>query len=150
MNILIPMAGRGKRFKEAGYKKPKPLIDVAGEPMIKRVLESLKSKREINFIFVVLKEHLKAGLSEYLKGTIIELDKVTKGTTCTTLLAEKHIDNNKELLIVNCDQYLEWKLDDFLDYAENSDGCLVVFNSTDPSHSYAKVKNEKVVKVAEN
>lgn len=34
LNIVIPMAGRGSRFANAGYKMPKPLIDVNGKPMI--------------------------------------------------------------------------------------------------------------------
>jgi len=38
INIVIPMAGRGQRFVESGYDKPKPMIDVVGVPMIKRVI----------------------------------------------------------------------------------------------------------------
>ena len=34
MNIIIPMAGRGKRFEDAGYSFPKPLIDVNNKPII--------------------------------------------------------------------------------------------------------------------
>ena len=41
MNILIPMAGSGIRFENAGFKKPKPLIDVDGKPMIQYVVENL-------------------------------------------------------------------------------------------------------------
>jgi HAD superfamily hydrolase (TIGR01509 family) len=41
MNIVIPMAGMGSRFKQNGYKLPKPLIDVNGKPMIQRVVENL-------------------------------------------------------------------------------------------------------------
>ena len=33
MNIVIPMAGAGSRFSKAGFKTPKPLIDVQGKPM---------------------------------------------------------------------------------------------------------------------
>ena len=40
INILIPMAGLGSRFAKAGYKKPKPFIDVSGKPMIVRVVEN--------------------------------------------------------------------------------------------------------------
>ena len=44
MNILIPMAGAGSRFKENGYKLPKPLIDVNGKPMIQHVVENINIK----------------------------------------------------------------------------------------------------------
>ena len=57
INILIPMAGLGSRFVKAGYKKPKPFIDVAGEPMIVRVLENLKYPNA-RYILVAQNEHL--------------------------------------------------------------------------------------------
>ena len=42
LNIVIPMAGRGSRFAEAGYVMPKPLIDVFGHPMIEYVTKNIK------------------------------------------------------------------------------------------------------------
>ena len=33
MNIVVPMAGRGSRFREAGYTDTKPFIDVNGKPI---------------------------------------------------------------------------------------------------------------------
>lgn len=41
MNVLIPMAGAGSRFQQAGYTFPKPLIDVEGKPMIQVVVDNL-------------------------------------------------------------------------------------------------------------
>ena len=97
INIIIPMAGHGKRFVEMGYDKPKPMIDVCGDPMIKRVIDSLTSKKvKCNFIFIALQEHLDNGLSKYLEnyGIIIPLKVVTEGAACTTLMALKQINNN--------------------------------------------------------
>ena len=31
--LIMPMAGEGSRFVEAGYTVPKPVIDVKGKPM---------------------------------------------------------------------------------------------------------------------
>lgn len=152
INIVIPMAGRGQRFTEAGYDKPKPLIDVVGAPMIKRVIDSLTLKNyRYNFIFIALQEHLDQGLEEYLKdkGTIIPLNVVTEGAACTTLMALKHINNNSPLVIANCDQYLEWDFDSFISRSSGYDGSVVVFNSTNPHHSYTLVKKDLVVEVAE-
>ena len=135
MNVLIPMAGAGKRFYDAGYDKPKPLIDVAGQPMIKRVIDSLSSEK-----------------LDYLhdKGTIVVVDKMTEGAACTVLLAEDLIDNDDELVIANCDQYLQWSFYDYITYSKSFNGCLVTFNSTNPHHSYAKInKHRRVVEVAE-
>ena len=55
MNVLIPMAGNGSRFAQAGYTFPKPLIEVHGKPMIQVVVENLAV--DANFIFVVQKSH---------------------------------------------------------------------------------------------
>ena len=50
MKILIPMAGAGKRFFDAGYVFPKPLIEVNGKPMIQVVVDNLNIKA--NYIFI--------------------------------------------------------------------------------------------------
>ena len=152
INVVIPMAGKGQRFIESGYDKPKPLIDVCGVPMIKRVIDSLTLKHDhCNFIFIALQEHLDDGLREYLEplGTIIPLNTVTEGAASTTLFAMKQINNDVPLVIANCDQYLEWDFDDYINKAKAADGSLVVFNSTNPHHSYALVKKKVVVQVAE-
>ena len=50
MNVVIPMAGRGKRFEETGYSFPKPLIDVNGKPMIQIIIENLNFTAKHIFI----------------------------------------------------------------------------------------------------
>ena len=42
INIVIPMAGAGSRFANAGFKDPKPLIKINDIPMIKIVIDNLK------------------------------------------------------------------------------------------------------------
>ena len=94
MKILIPMAGEGSRFVKEGYTFPKPLIDVNGKPMIQLVVENLDFNAE--YIFLVRKEHLKKydGLFDTLdritneKTKIVEVDELTEGAACTTLLAK--------------------------------------------------------------
>tara|TARA_A100001201_G_C4092683_1_gene202660 strand:+ start:1709 stop:2434 length:726 start_codon:yes stop_codon:yes gene_type:complete len=152
INILIPMAGAGSRFQEQGYDLPKPLIDVCGKPMIERVIESLSSEKiDTNFIFVAQQEHLDMGLQDYLqnKGSIIPINEMTEGAACTTLLAKSLIDNDDELVIANCDQYLQWSFYDYITYSRLYDGCLVTFNSTNPHHSYVRLKKSLVTEVAE-
>ena len=64
-------------------------------------------------------------------------------------MAQNYIDNDSELVIANCDQYLEWDFHNFVAHCKSFDGCLATFNSTNPHHSYAKVFRERVVRVAE-
>ena len=156
LNVLIPMAGAGKRFAEAGYTFPKPLIDVNGQPMIQKVVENLGL--EANYIFIVQKSHRKEyNLDSMLNliapnCTIVEVDGITEGAACTTLLAKEYIDNDKPLFIANSDQYVEWNPLDFM-YKMNerkADGGIVTFKATHPKWSYAKTgDNGLVVEVAE-
>ena len=144
LNILIPMAGHGSRFKDAGYTFPKPLIDIKNKPMIQVVIESLNLKG--NFIFIVQKDHqVKYNISSTLnrlvgKCQIIEVDKVTKGAACTTLLAKKYINNHSPLIISNSDQFVEWNSSKIMyNFTEKKyDGGILTFDSIHPKWSYAK------------
>jgi len=156
MNVLIPMAGNGSRFAQAGYTFPKPLIEVNGKAMIQVVIENLNI--EANYIFVVQKSHrekynLDSMLSLITPGCkIIEIDSVTEGAACTVLVAKEFIDNNEPLVIANSDQFIEWSsLDFFYKMNEqNLDAGIVSFRSTHPKWSYAKVdENNFVTEVAE-
>ena len=156
LNILIPMAGAGNRFKEAGYIFPKPLIEINNKPMIQWVIESLKL--DGNYIFIVQKEHQeKYNINSVLKilkpnCKIIELDNVTEGAACTTLLAKKFINSKNPLVIANSDQYITWNSIKSM-YNFNSkkiDGSILTFEAIHPKWSYAKVdKNNFVLEVAE-
>jgi HAD superfamily hydrolase (TIGR01509 family) len=118
MNILIPMAGAGSRFIKAGYTFPKPLIEVAGKPMIQVVVENINIDGQ--YIFIVRKEHYDKYNLKYMLNIIapnckiICVDKLTEGAACTTLLAEEYINNDKQLLIANSDQWIKWDSSDFM------------------------------------
>ena len=152
VNILIPMAGAGSRFSIAGYTFPKPLIDVDGKPMIKLVVDNLNIKG--NYIFIVQKSHYEKYFLQSLLNLIvpnckiIQVDKLTEGACCTTLLAKEHIDNDKPLLIANSDQYIEWDSGEFMYTAgtNRSDGTILTFESTHPKWSYAELDSDGFVK----
>jgi HAD superfamily hydrolase (TIGR01509 family) len=156
MNVLIPMAGAGSRFQQAGYTFPKPLIDVEGKPMIQLVVENLGI--DANFIFVVQKEHReKYNLDTLLNliapnCKIVEVDGLTEGAACTALLAKEYIDNDNPLFFANSDQFVEWDSTEFM-YKMNetdADGGIVSFRATHPKWSFAKVdENGLVTEVAE-
>lgn len=156
LNVLVPMAGAGSRFELAGYTFPKPLIDVNGEPMIKIVSENLNL--DANFIYIVQKSHReKYNLNTLLNlispnCTIVEVDGITEGAACTTLLAKQFINNNNPLIIANSDQIIEWNSNDFM-YKMNEtevDGGIVTFKSTHPKWSFVKInENGFVTEVSE-
>ena len=156
MNVLIPMAGAGKRFFDAGYIFPKPLIEINNKPMIQWVIESLNL--QANYIFIIQKEHQeKYNIKSVLKilqpnCKIVELDHLTEGAACTTLLAKEYINNDDPLIIANSDQYINWNSSKaFYDFnSKNLDGAILTFEAIHPKWSYAKCNNEGfVTEVAE-
>lgn len=156
LNVLIPMAGAGSRFVEAGYTFPKPLIEIHGKPMIQTVVENLGL--EATYHYVVQKEHrVKYNLDSVLNiitpnCKIIETDGVTEGAACTALLAKEHINNDNPLFFANSDQYCEWNPSGFMYHMQekNADGGILTFDSTHPKWSYAKVNElNEVTEVAE-
>ena len=68
MNILIPMAGEGSRFKTEGYTFPKPLIDVDGKPMIQVVTENLNIDADVSGRFERFSANLYSNRNHYMKN----------------------------------------------------------------------------------
>ena len=139
------MAGAGSRFAQAGYTFPKPLIEVRGKPMIQVVVENLNI--EANYIFIVQKEHYEKYNLKYLLNLItpdckiIQVDGLTEGAACTTLLAREFIDNDAPLIMANSDQFVEWNSNEcmYAFTADSIDGGIVTFEATHPKWSYAKL-----------
>jgi beta-phosphoglucomutase-like phosphatase (HAD superfamily)/dTDP-glucose pyrophosphorylase len=151
LNVLIPMAGAGSRFETAGYTFPKPLIEVRGKPMIQVVVDNLNV--EANFIFIVQKSHFEKYNLEYLLRLIapdckiVQIEGITEGAACTTLLASDLIDNSNPLLIANSDQFVEWNSSETI-YSFESDGVsggIVTFEATHPKWSYVKLGEDGFV-----
>jgi NDP-sugar pyrophosphorylase family protein len=158
LNIVLPTAGRGSRFADAGYTIPKPLIPIHGVPMIKVVVDNLTPKCEHRFIFVCQKAHIDAydlipKLKSYARNVeVIGIDGITAGQVCTALLAKKFFDNDEPLMNANTDQYIDCDIDDYLDAARSRglDGMIMTMKSQDPKWSYAAVdENGLVVRTAE-
>jgi len=151
MNILIPMAGAGSRFQKAGYTFPKPLIEVNGKPMIQLVVENLNI--DARHIFVVQKEHYDKYNLKHLLGLIspgckiVQVDGMTEGAACTTLLAKEFIDNDEPLVFANSDQFLDWDSNEFMYSmeADEVDGGMLTFTATHPKWSFAKLDEEGFV-----
>lgn len=151
MKVLIPMAGAGSRFEQAGYTFPKPLIDVNGKPMIQVIVENLNI--DAQHIFIVQKSHhdkynLKETLNQISPGCeIVQVDGLTEGAACTTLLAKEHIDNDEPIVMANSDQYVDWDSNEFM-YSmvgDDVDAGILTFPSAHPKWSYAKLNEDGFV-----
>ncbi|WP_117883843.1 glycosyltransferase family 2 protein [Aureibaculum luteum] len=155
MNFIIPMAGHGKRFKKAGYKIPKYLIEVKNKKLLQYSLESLPLELATNIVFIALKEHqeefnIKEEIRTILKDInfkLILLDSITQGQAETVLKAKDHIDYKTDLIIYNIDTYfksdtLKRKL---LELNLKKDGILGSFKSSGTNWSFAKTNSQGIV-----
>jgi len=161
MTFVIPMAGKGSRFSQKGYKIPKFMIKVHNKSLFEYSMESLPIEIADQLIFIGLKEHENYGLSHFINSKvnhsniqIILLEEVTRGQAETVLKAIDYILPNEELLIYNIDTYfksiqLKKKL---LNKVSLQDGIIGAFKdiTSDDKWSFAKVDNNgKVIKTTE-
>jgi len=144
LNILIPMAGLGKRFSDRGFTNPKPLIDVDGVPMIERAINSLGIKG--NYIFILKKSKysldIKASIKNIKPNSLIrEIDYTTQGPATTCNLVRDVIDSSSSLIIGNCDQIMWWNGGSFVNFCsyEEYDGVVVTYFCDETKNSYAKI-----------
>ncbi len=153
INIVLPIAGRGSRFAEAGFELPKPLIPVHGIPMIEVVVNNIRPKCEHRFIFVALKEHLDhLGMKETLNRIapgciIIPVTEVTEGAACTVLLAREFINNHDQLMLANSDQWVDIDINNYLNEIDkqNADGLIMTMWADHPKWSYVGFDNKGFV-----
>jgi HAD superfamily hydrolase (TIGR01509 family) len=147
LNVLIPMAGSGTRFAQQGYTFPKPLIEVNGKPMIEVVVNNLNI--DAHFIFLVQKTHYEQYNLKYLLNLIspgcdiVQIDGITQGAACTTLLAKELINNDNPLIIANSDQFIEWSSNEcmYSFSADEIDAGILTFESDHTKWSYAKLND---------
>lgn len=151
LNVLIPMAGAGSRFEAAGFTFPKPLIEVRGKPMIQVVVENLNI--DARYIYIVQKSHFEKYNLDYLlkiitpNCEIVQIEGLTEGAACTTLLARDYIDSEESLIIANSDQFVGWNSGEtiYSFMADGIDGGIVTFKATHPKWSYARIDENGIV-----
>ena len=104
MNLLVPMAGKGQRFIDEGYKVIKPLIELSGEPMIHNVLNFLP-KFETNTFVVhsTLKKQLKSILD---LNDIVSIESNNGGQATSTTAGVANIKNTLPIFVTACDSAL--------------------------------------------
>lgn len=152
MNIVIPMAGAGSRFSKAGYKKPKPFIDVLGKPMICHVLDNLNYSGA-KFILLARAEHYNneqetvKWIKNNYNAEFVLIDKLTEGACCTVLYAHKLINSEESLLIANSDQIVDMDIRDFISDSDrrNLDGSVLCFEDDNVKWSYAKLNSDGLI-----
>jgi len=158
MKIIMCMAGRGSRFHGSGYQRPKPLIEVLGEPMFLQAVRSIENMVYSQIIFIALAEHQqmfdmrsKIQTRFQSKGTLILIPEVTAGQLCTVLMAKELINSEESVLIISSDTIVQSTLRTDIENMEiNCEGLISVANMPGDRWSFAKTdETGKVVEVAE-
>ena len=157
IHIVVPMGGEGRLFAERGYPFPKPLVEIAGQPLIEIVVRSLTPSEPHTFVFICRQEHLTGyALANVLELVapgcqVVPMAKPTAGALCSVMLGLEHLPNDGELLVANADQCVDVAIDRFLASARAGawDGYLMTFPNTHPRWSYARTEGDQVVAVAE-
>jgi NDP-sugar pyrophosphorylase family protein len=107
LQIVVPAAGEGRRYAEAGYDVPKPLVPVAGVPMVVRAVRDLPAAERV--VFVVRAEHVRdyqidQALERHFPGCrIVTVEGVTEGQACTVRLAADALEPDWPVIVAACD-----------------------------------------------
>jgi len=149
MKVILPMAGNGQRFFDDGYDLPKPLIDIKGKPMFKRVIDNLHLGDNIQLNCIVRQDHvdeydIDQRIKEYYEdANVLVSPGPTEGAACTVRLATSMF-GGEAMMVANCDQLMDWDYKKFYKMIEMSSypgGLIPVFvpNHNEPKHSYCDV-----------
>ncbi|MFM9106080.1 MAG: glycosyltransferase family 2 protein [Chloroflexota bacterium] len=153
VTLVIPMAGSGRRFREAGFALPKPLIRILGRPMIEWVLESI-AWPEARVVLIAQRADVAAdpeavaAVERRWPVTWVLLDGQTEGTACTVLAAAEAIPPDRPMLMTISDACIAGGVETMLEdaAARDLDGSLSVFPDWgDPKLSFARLGDDGLV-----
>ena len=136
VNIIIPMAGKGQRFIEAGYNVPKPLLNLGDKPIIEYIIKTMRMPHS-QFVFIVRQDHC---------------DEANLGAICTVLLAKEHFDDDNPVIIKDCDQIINWNPRAFMEFVlrRNADGAIVNIHTDRPNYSFSRIDSKgRIIETAE-
>jgi len=105
MKVIIPLAGKGTRLRPHTHITPKPMLKIAGKPVIDYVMDDLERLGEVEQV-VYITGHLKDKVEEYARkkfpfdAVFIE-QKVQDGTAGAVALAREYIDQPVFIIFVD-------------------------------------------------
>ena len=152
LNIVIPLGGIGKRFENFGYTKPKPLIRALGEPIILKVIRSLKIKKK-DKVYIIYNSFLDSyNFQKYLINfkniNLIRLEKNTRGPVETIYYLKPFLNEsiiNNPILICDGDTFYKKNI---IASLRNVDCNKIVYSKTNkkiPIYSFLKLNKKNDV-----
>lgn len=153
MNIVVTLAGHSRRFREAGYSKPKFLIEIDGRPMIEHVVEMFNTSSD-KFYFVLNNKqneeypHLAERLNEIVQWCKVIVIPEHELGPVPTAMSVVGIEDDEPVLISYCDMFVEWNYASFKKEIVGYDSAIPCFVGFQPA-SYGTTKYA-YVRVDEN
>lgn len=151
MQLIIPMSGVGQRFKDQGYKLPKPLIPISGRPMIQHVVEMFPGVEDL--LFIVNKDHyldsslnLEMRLLEIApRAEIVAIEAHKLGPSWAIQQARENIKLNTPVVVNYCDFACIWNFAAFREKLHSGiDGLVATYSGFHPhmirNSNYAYLK----------
>lgn len=160
MQLIIPMSGIGKRFKNAGYELPKPFIQISGKLIVEHVVEMFPGVEDI--LFIVNKEHFNDSelnlMSQLLriapKAEIAVIDNHKFGPAWAIKQARESIKMDVPVVVNYCDFACIWNFPSFREKIHSGiDGLIATYSGFHPhmlrSAKYAYLKLDEYENVVD-
>ena len=105
MKVIIPLAGKGTRLRPHTHITPKPMLRIAGKPVMAYILEDLERLGGIEQI-VYITGHLKEKVEAYARSafrfpSVFIEQEVQDGTAGAVALARSHVDQPVLIIFVD-------------------------------------------------
>ena len=105
MKVIIPLAGKGTRLRPHTHLTPKPMLKVAGKPVMSYVLDELKKLGNVEQV-IYITGHLKEKVEEYARSemdvpSVFIEQKVQDGTAGAIALARDFVDQPVLIIFVD-------------------------------------------------
>jgi dTDP-glucose pyrophosphorylase len=150
--LLIPISDNTDYFPRKDFFYPKPLVDVAGKPMIVQVIKDREKRLAISqFIFVIpseLEREFSLGsilqINSNSKVSILERRGQTSGGLCSALMAIDSLNDDEPIVVMNMDELIDTNLQAIVDEFVRAgvDAGIITFPSTHPRWCYAIIGDE--------
>lgn len=159
VQLVVPMSGSGNRFKQAGYSKLKPLIEVDGKTYIEHVINMFPNIDETLFI-INKDEPQRDDLIRLLRklkpeSKIAEIDQHKNGPSWAISKASEYINEDDKVIVSYCDFKAIWSFEDMVNQLDLFDASVLTYTGFHPhmlrstKFAYVKKDSEDVVEIQE-
>lgn len=152
MQVIIPMAGKGTRMRPHTFNKPRPLMQVAGQPVLGHIIERIEGLKpsKIHFIVNGYEEIIEGFLSKYNFDYSLTTQKTPSGDGGAILLAKNKVDMDDDLLVVFSDTISDSDLG-VIDNAKKENKNIVWVKEVDDPRRFGVVlvKDGKITSIFE-